>query len=341
MYPFSAIVGQDLMKQALILNLIDPSIGGVLCFGDKGSAKSTAVRAIAQLVPPIRVIDGCKFSCDPETPQYWCSTCKELYAHTKPPVKRAPVRVIELPVSATEDRVVGSLDIERAINEGVKRFEPGLLAQANRGFLYIDEINLLDDHIVDLILDSAAMGVNTVEREGISFSHPAHFVLVGTMNPEEGELRPQLLDRFGLGICIEAISDTQKRIEIMKRRSAFEANSSEFMKEFTQLDACLAQDIYAARELLPSVEFNDDLLCCIARVSVALEVYSHRADLTFMRAARSYAALHKKTAVTIDDLCAVALMVYQHRLQTLPFATEKRIDQHQMEALVKRCESHD
>ena len=223
-FPFTAIIGQDTMKKALVLNVVNPKLGGVLIQGEKGTAKSTAVRALADLLPPRRCIKGCRFHCDPDDRANWCDECHEKYDHEEPPVEMLPMKVVELPVSATEDRVVGTLDIEAAIREGKRSFETGILADANRNILYVDEINLLDDHVVDVLLDSAAMGINTVEREGISYSHPARFSLVGTMNPEEGDIRPQLLDRFALSVKVAGEQDPEKRAEIIKRRLAYEAD---------------------------------------------------------------------------------------------------------------------
>src|SRR5512142_226829 len=237
-YPFTAIVGQDRMRRALVLNAVDPRIGGVLIRGERGTAKSTAARALAALLPQVRIVQGCRFGCDPDTPATWCTECHERYNNTmaverhEVPVGVRTTPFINLPVSATEDRVVGTLDIEAAIQKGERHFEPGVLAAANRGLLYIDEVNLLDDHVVDVLLDSAAMGMNIVEREGISFSHPARFILVGTMNPEEGDLRPQLLDRFALSVEIQGLQDARERVMIMERNLAFESNASGFRHQW-------------------------------------------------------------------------------------------------------------
>ena len=228
-FPFTAIIGQDTMKRALVLNVVNPKLGGVLIQGEKGTAKSTAVRALADLLPPRRCIKGCRFHDDPDDKANWCDECHEKYDHAEPEVEMLPMKVVELPVSATEDRVVGTLDIEAAIREGKRSFETGILADANRNILYVDEINLLDDHVVDVLLDSAAMGINTVEREGISYSHPARFSLVGTMNPEEGDIRPQLLDRFALSVKVVGEQDPEKRAEIIKRRLAYEADPQPFL----------------------------------------------------------------------------------------------------------------
>src|SRR6202050_220783 len=253
--PFTALVGQDAMKTALILNAINPGIGGVLIRGQRGTAKSTAVRALARLLPEIDVIVGCRFRCDPTAPANWCEGCQARYtAGLTPVVERRRMRVVELPVNASEDRVVGTIDTEVAIKLGERRFEPGLLADANRGILYVDEVNLLDDHIVDVLLDAAAMGWNSVEREGISFSHPSRFILVGTMNPEEGELRPQLLDRFGLCVDITGLRDVDERVRIMERDAHRHLDGAGLHREFLESEDHLKEVIEEAKRLLPSVE---------------------------------------------------------------------------------------
>src|SRR5512135_2535970 len=250
-YPFTAIVGQERMRRALVLNAVDPRIGGVLIRGERGTAKSTAARALAALLPRVRTVRGCRFGCDPDQPTSWCTECRERAASGEPlPVEEKPIPFINLPVSATEDRVVGTLDIERAIQQGERRFEAGVLAAANRGLLYVDEVNLLDDHVVDLLLDSAAMGVNVVEREGISFSHPARFILVGTMNPEEGDLRPQLLDRFAFAVDITGIHDQMARMQILERNLQFESDPEGFYAEWEPREKVLSQEIDRARKLL-------------------------------------------------------------------------------------------
>ncbi|MBC3887874.1 AAA domain-containing protein [Acetobacterium paludosum] len=326
-YPFTAIIGQESMKMGLILNVIDPKIGGVLVFGEKGTGKSTAVRAIANLLPEIDVVKDCPFRCDPNDPGSLCENCREKVKNGETlAIVKDKMRVVDLPVSATEDRVVGSLDIEEAIQHGKKKFDLGVLAQANRGILYVDEINLLDDHIVDLLLDSAAMGVNTVEREGISFSHPAQFILVGTMNPEEGELRPQLLDRFGFSVDIKGIKDPRQRIDIVKRRGAFEADPHEFMHEYQDAETQLSDQIVKARERLPEVTIDDDLLLTNAKIAIALEVDGHRGDLTLMKAARAMAAYKDHQAVDKEDIREVTEMVFLHRLKSLPFETTRKFN---------------
>ncbi|NTV36781.1 MAG: AAA domain-containing protein, partial [Anaerolineaceae bacterium] len=256
-YPFTAIVGQERMRRALVLNAVDPRIGGVLIRGERGTAKSTAARALAALLPRVRVVANCRFSCDPDKPATLCTECKERMARGEElPVATKSTQFINLPVSATEDRVVGTLDIEKAIQKGERHFEAGVLAAANRGLLYIDEVNLLDDHVVDVLLDSAAMGVNIIEREGISFSHPARFILVGTMNPEEGDLRPQLLDRFALAVDIYGIRDTRERVAIMERNLAFEANAEAFSDVWLSKEEELSVEIERARKLVDEVQFT-------------------------------------------------------------------------------------
>src|SRR5512137_1108354 len=251
-YPFTAVVGQDRMRRALVLNAVNPRIGGVLIRGERGTAKSTAARALAALLPQVRVVDDCRFGCDPDKPATWCTECRERFAasnHQLPSHERK-TPFVNLPVSATEDRVVGTLDIEQAIQKGERHFEPGVLASANRGLLYIDEVNLLDDHVVDLLLDSAAMGMNIVEREGISFSHPARFILVGTMNPEEGDLRPQLLDRFALSVDITGIRDARERVLIMERNIAYETDQDKFRESWMQKEQELSHQIEKGRQLV-------------------------------------------------------------------------------------------
>src|ERR1700716_1291329 len=252
-YPFTAIVGQEQMKLALVLNAINPSIGGVLIRGEKGTGKSTAVRALAKLLPEQKVVEGCHFGCHPDDPEDWCLDCRERSRSGALPVATRRMRVVELPINASEDRVVGTIDLEAALKEGSRRFEPGVLAEANRNILYVDEVNLLDDHIVDVLLDAAAMGVNIVEREGVSLVHPSRFILVGTMNPEEGELRPQLLDRFGLCVDVEGINEAEPRVTIVEREAAYRDRDPAFLAEFRQSDAHLSVRIGEAREAIGQV----------------------------------------------------------------------------------------
>lgn len=318
-FPFSAIVGQDRMKLALILNAVNPKLSGVLIRGEKGTAKSTAVRALANLLPEIDVVDGCPFGCDPHNEGRLCPQCVERKESEGLKQIRRRTKVVELPINATEDRVVGTLDLEHALKKGEKRFEPGILAQANRSILYVDEVNLLDDHIVDVLLDSAAMGVNTVEREGVSYSHPAEFILVGTMNPEEGDLRPQLLDRFGLCVTIEGISDRDKRVEVVRRWSAYEDDPTGFLKRWEKEDKEIADKIIAAKKVLPEVEVSNDILMKIATVSIEIGVDGHRSDLIMMKAAKTVAAYYGRREVGEKDVEESAELALLHRVRRQPF----------------------
>jgi len=320
-YPFTAIVGQDLMKLALILNAIDMRIGGVLIRGERGTGKSTAARALAALLPEINVIADSPFNDNPDTPDNWSDISRERYGDGKqPPVERRKTRFVDLPVSATEDRVVGTLDIEKAIQQGERHFDPGVLANANRGILYVDEVNLLDDHIVDLLLDSAAMGVNIVEREGISFSHPARFILIGTMNPEEGDLRPQLLDRFALSVEVHGIKSSAERIEILERHLAYEQDSEAFHEEWQPAERNLSQRIAAAREIVDDVTHNRSHLIRIAEITSTLQIDGHRADLVILKAARAHAAFEQRTVVNMRDISLAVQLAIPHRLKRGPFA---------------------
>ena len=335
-FPFTAIVGQAKMKRALVLNAINPLIGGVLIRGERGTAKSTAVRALAALLPEIDVVADCPFSCNPHEKDRLCDNCRARVARGEElPVARRKVRLVDLPVSATEDRVVGTLDIEQAIKRGEKKFEPGVLAAANRGILYVDEVNLLDDHVVDLLLDSAAMGVNVVERESISFQHPAQFVLVGTMNPEEGELRPQLLDRFGLAVEIHGIPEAEARVEIIERRLAYEQDPESFATEWASAEAKLSHEIDAARHVLHAVSHTQVDLYAIAELSSGLEVDGHRADLVILKGARAHAALVGRAAIAEEDVLLAAELALPHRMKRKAFQDvelrmeqlERRLDQ--------------
>ena len=288
LYPFTAIVGQDEMKLALLLNAINPSIGGVLIEGEKGTAKSTAVRALANLLPPMEI-------------------------------GSSAMTVVELPINATEDRVVGSINLEKALQEGVKAFEPGILHAAHQNILYVDEVNLLDDHIVDILLDVAAMGVNTVEREGVSHSHPSRFILVGTMNPEEGDLRPQLLDRFGLSVMVYGEHDPAQRMEVIKRRLAFGDDPNGFIASYKDLELALHERLLQARQLLPSVIPSDDVLLKIASISIGVGVDGHRPDITMMHTARAHAAFQGRNQIIDEDLKVAARLALKHRLRRLPF----------------------
>jgi Mg-chelatase subunit ChlI len=308
------------MKRALVLNAINPRIGGVLIRGERGTAKSTAARALAALLPEIKVVADCPFSCDPGRPTTWCTNCRErAEAGAELPATQRRTRFVDLPVSATEDRVVGTLDIERAIQKGEKHFEAGVLAAANRGVLYVDEVNLLDDHVVDLLLDAAAMGVNVVEREGISFSHPARFILIGTMNPEEGDLRPQLLDRFALCVDMRGIRDQRARMAIMEHNLAFEADPEGFRSEWMPQEQMLTEEIKKARRLLPRVKYTQRNLATIAGLMAGLGVDGHRADLVILKTAQAQAARQGRTEITDEDILLAAELALPHRLKRLPF----------------------
>lgn len=319
-YPFCAIVGQEEMKRALLLNLINPKIGGVLIRGEKGTAKSTAVRSLAKVMGSRKEVKDCRFSCDPEDPTFWCEDCREKTQH---PVQIGQMRVVNLPVSATEDRVVGTLDMEYALTHGQKKFEPGILAEANRNILYVDEVNLLDDHIVDVLLDAAAMGVNSIEREGVSFSHPSRFILIGTMNPEEGQLRPQLLDRFGLVVDVKAESKISDRMEVIRRRLAYEENPAAFASQYEQMQQELCQKINEAKRLLQNVTWSDRCLELIAKISIELKVDGHRADITLIKTAMTNAAFEGRSRVTKEDLLTAAHLALPHRMRRQPFEEEE------------------
>ena len=319
-YPFTAIVGQRRMRRALILNAIDPRIGGVLIRGERGTAKSTAARALAALLPPVEVVQGCRFGCDPEKPITWCTECRERFESDQElPVETRQTPFINLPISATEDRVVGTLDIEKAIQKGERHFEPGVLAAANRGLLYIDEVNLLDDHVVDVLLDSAAMGMNIIEREGISFAHPARFILVGTMNPEEGDLRPQLLDRFALSVDIRGILEPRQRVQIMERNLAFEADPESFREEWLSREQELSEQIEHARELVDHVRYASRDLLVIADLTAKMQVDGHRADLVILKAARAHAAFEGRNEINPRDIALAAELALPHRVKAGPF----------------------
>jgi magnesium chelatase subunit I len=317
-FPFSAIVGQDEMKLALLIAAVDPKVGGVLAFGDRGSGKSTAVRALAALLPKMKVVAGCRYNCDPDKPAEFCDECRARAAKGALKSAQVPVPVVDLPLGATEDRVVGALDLERALARGEKAFEPGLLARAHRGFLYIDEANLLEDHLVDLLLDVAASGENVVEREGLSIRHPARFVLVGTGNPEEGELRPQLLDRFGMSVEVKTPDQLADRIEVVRRRDAFESDSETFIANWAKDEAKLRKKIVAARQKLPTVTVSDVALERAAKLCMALGTDGLRGELTLMRAARALAALESARTVTDDHLRRIAPPALRHRLRRNP-----------------------
>ncbi|MGW4063561.1 putative cobaltochelatase [Amycolatopsis sp. NPDC004747] len=314
-YPFTAVVGLPDLRLALVLSSISPAVGGVLVRGEKGTAKSTMVRALAGLLPGVDVVDGCRFSCDPAAPDPLCPDGP----HDGAKSHRRPAKLVELPVGAAEDRVIGSLHLERALAEGVTDFQPGLLAAAHRGLLYVDEVNLLHDHLVDTLLDAAAMGRATVEREGVSVSHAARFVLIGTMNPEEGELRPQLLDRFGLTVEVASSRDPEQRVEVVRRRLAYEADPDAFAAQYAAEDAQLAADIEAAQRLLPAVKLPDEALRQIAEVCASFEVDGMRADIVTARTAVAHAAWSGRDEVTTEDVRVAARLALPHRRRRNPF----------------------
>ena len=318
-FPFTAIVGQEEMKLALLLNVIDPKIGGVMIMGDRGTGKSTTIRALADLLPEITVVADDPFNSDPKDPDLMSDAIRsQLEQQIDLPVAQKKVPMVDLPLGATEDRVCGTIDIEKALSEGVKAFEPGLLAKANRGILYVDEVNLLDDHLVDVLLDSAASGWNTVEREGISIRHPARFVLVGSGNPEEGELRPQLLDRFGMHAEIRTVKEPALRVQIVEQRTEFDQKPQEFLVTYEPQQVTLQQQIVSAEQLLPSVNLDYDLRVKISQVCSELDVDGLRGDIVTNRAAKALAAYEGRTEVTIDDIRKVMTLCLRHRLRKDP-----------------------
>ena len=318
-FPFSAIVGQDAMKRALLIAAVDPGIGGVMVFGDRGTGKSTAVRALAALLPPMRAVKDCPYHCDPEADAGRCTPdCPSRTTKGAVKTELRPTPVVDLPLGATEDRVVGALDLEQALTRGEKRFEPGLLAKAHRGFLYIDEVNLLEDHLVDLLLDVAASGENVVEREGLSFRHPARFVLIGTGNPEEGELRPQLLDRFGLSVDVKTPTVLADRVAVVRQRDAFDRDPETFAAAWTKKDAQVRDRIVKARALHSNLALPDEVVECAATLCMKIGSDGLRGELTLIRAARALAALEGAKAVSTTHLREIAVMSLQHRLRRNP-----------------------
>jgi len=332
LFPFSAIVGQDALKTALLLNAVDPSIGGVLIQGQKGTGKSTAARALAQLLPDIEVIEDSPFNAAPGDPG-----SPEGFEFSGKTVLR-PMPFVELPLNATEDRLVGSLHIERAIQAGERRFEPGLLAAANRGILYVDEVNLLPDHLVDMLLDSAASGINVIEREGVSFTHPARFILIGTMNPEEGDIRPQLLDRFGLCVAIRSVEAIPRRKAIVQRHMDFARNPEEFLSQWAAAEDAIAQQIVYARTHLDSLEIPDNLMTAIVRLTRDLDLQGHRADITIVKTARAHAALMERSRIEKTDVAEAALLAIPHRLKSSPLERSDTLRDKILQALGKVLE---
>ena len=320
-FPFTAIVGQEEMKLALILNVIDPKIGGVMIMGDRGTGKSTTVRALVDLLPEIQVVADDPFNSDPTDPELMSQEVRDrLQRKEQLPVVNKKITMVDLPLGATEDRVCGTIDIEKALTEGVKAFEPGLLAKANRGILYVDEVNLLDDHLVDVLLDSAASGWNTVEREGISISHPARFILVGSGNPEEGELRPQLLDRFGMHAQIGTVKEPNLRVQIVEQRASFDAAPLEFRQTYQESQTQLSNKIIEARKLLPEVQIDYDFRVKISQICSELDVDGLRGDLVTNRASKALAAFEGHTTVTPEDIYRIIPLCLRHRLRKDPLA---------------------
>jgi len=330
-FPFTAIVDQERLKLALLLNAINPRIGGVLIRGPKGTGKSTAVRALADLLPEVEAVEGCPFNCNPRDPTNMCEFCRmRVSAGERLSVVRRKMTVTDLPIGATEDRVVGTLDIEKAIREGARALEPGILAQANQNVLYVDEINLLPDHIADVILDAAASGWNVVEREGISVQHPSRFILVGTMNPEEGELRPQLLDRMALHTEISTILDPMLRVEVMKANMGFEDEPTSFRLKFREQQEALIKRIVKAKEILPKVQIPDILFEAVARMCINLQVDGHRPDIVIMKSARTLAAFNGREEATPQDVLDCAYLALSHRTRNLgmePPAPDRQIEE--------------
>ena len=318
-FPFTAIVGQAEMKLALLLNVIDPRIGGVMIMGDRGTGKSTTIRALADLLPEIPVVEGDPYNSSPSDPDLQSAEVRERLSQGEPLQQGScQVPMVDLPLGATEDRLCGTIDIEKALSEGVRAFEPGLLAKANRGLLYVDEVNLLDDHLVDVLLDSAASGWNTVEREGVSVRHPARFVLIGSGNPEEGELRPQLLDRFGMSVEVRTVRDPEQRVQVVEQRSDFDSDPERFLGQFTEPQETLQQQVVAAQERLGSVVMDPDLRLKISEVCGQLEVDGLRGDIVTNRAARALAAFEGRSEVNDDDVARVVACCLRHRLRKDP-----------------------
>ncbi|MCF6147871.1 MAG: putative cobaltochelatase [Candidatus Kuenenia sp.] len=335
-FPFTAIVGQERMKKALVLNAINLNLGGVLIRGQKGTAKSTAARALANLLPEIEVVKDCPFNCNPHQKKEMCKGCFSRLSHGEIlPIVKRKMQVIDLPLGATEDRVAGTLNIEHAIKKGERIFEPGILAAAHRGILYVDEINLLDDHLVDVLLDSAAMGINTVEREGVSFSHPARFILIGTMNPEEGELRPQLLDRFGLSVEVEGIDDKEARIEVIQRYIEYEKDPQGFEIKWQPEETRLSDLIVRAKELFPKETYTIEILRLICDITTEMDVDGHRADIFMLKVAQTIAAYHERSQITVDDVKEAAELVIFHRMRRKPFQ-EPKADKEKLEETIQK-----
>ncbi|PLX79306.1 MAG: magnesium chelatase [Desulfuromonas sp.] len=325
-YPFSAILGQDDMKTALLLCAVDPAIGGVLIRGDKGTGKTTAVRGLTSLLPDLSVVEGCPYNCPPDQPDVMHDGCRQKFERGEElKTTRRPTPLVDLPLAASEDRVVGTLNLESALRDGERRFEPGLLATANRGILYVDEVNLLGDHLIDLLLDVAASGVNVVERESLQVRHPARFLLIGTMNPEEGELRPQFLDRFGLCVSVEGVNDLQQRSEIIRRHLSFETSPVQFGHAWAESQVMLSRQLLESTDRLPHVQVPEDILERAALISLRAKTAGHRADLTMIRAARALCALLDRPVVGSEELLEAARFVLPHRMGDATFVAPSEL----------------
>lgn len=335
-FPFTAMVGQEILKKALLINAIDPSIGGVLIKGDKGTGKSTFVRSLSYLLPNIEIVEGCSFNCHPSDLKLMCQSCQAKYEKGyKLPKMINRMQVVDMPISATEDMVIGSINIKQVLKDGVKALEPGILARANRNILYIDEVNLLDDHLVNVLLDSAAMGVNLVEREGISIYHPSRFILVGTMNPEEGDLRPQILDRFGLSVEVKALETKEERLKIMEYRREFDQDPWKFEQKFKDKQEKLQDIIAKAKEHLPLVNLSPEMMEKIVEITTSLGIKTHRADIILEKTSRALAALNGRNDVTEEDLKEAALMALTHRMKQLPFQKDEPLTKETIEKLMR------
>ena len=322
-YPFAAIVGQEALKKALILNVINPEIGGVLIRGEKGTAKSIAVRGLVDILPKIKVVKGCRFNCDPDIPEKYCFECKIKAERNEIVPEYKPVSIVDIPLNITEDRLVGSIDIEKVLTEGKKSFEPGLLAKAHRNILYIDEINLLEDNIIDALIDVAAMGVVTIEREAISMSYPSKFILIGSMNPEEGELRPQLLDRLALQVEIKGLDNVKDRVEVIKRSREFLEDPVGFRQKFAEEEKKIRERIAEASERLKDVSTPPRVMALISRIGIDFNIDGHRGDIIMERTARTHAAFEGRTETDVEDVIVAAELALPHRMRKRPFEEEE------------------
>jgi Mg-chelatase subunit ChlI len=322
-FPFTAIVGQEVLKRALILNIVNPTIGGVLIRGEKGTGKSIAVRALVDILPEIEIVEGCKFNCNPKVPDKFCNECKAKHEKGELRPAKTQTKIVDLPLNISEDRLVGAIDIERILNEGVKAFEPGILAEAHRGILYVDEINLLEDNVVDVLLDAAAMGMVTIEREGISLNYPSEFIIIGSMNPEEGELRPQLLDRLALQAEVKSLSDVNQRVEIIKATREFSVDPVVFRDEHRDPLKEMKSRITEARKLMPKVRTPDQVIGIITRIGIDFNIDGHRGDIIIERTARTNAAFEGRSETTPDDVILAAEMALPHRMRKQPFEEEE------------------